>query len=95
MFERLELEPIVIAEDCGVKLMGYTGRVYKLKFGDVIFLNDMGVQQTFNMPIKKVQLGVKLQYDMQCMKKIKRRHWWQFWKKKYTGANFMYVGEES
>lgn len=92
---QMEIEPVVIAEDCGVKIAGYANRVYKLNHGDVFTLNDVAIEQTFNISIKKVKLGTELQYGMICIEKIKRRHWWQFWKPKYRGAKFMYVEKEN
>lgn len=89
-----EIEPILNIKDYGVEVTGYT-RTYQLNRGDVFYLNDVAVEQAFNMPIKKVKLGTELPYGVICLEKVKRRHWWQFWKKKYTGAKFMYVETEN
>jgi hypothetical protein len=69
-------------------------RAYKLNYGDVFVLNDIGVKQAFGIPIKDIELGTKLQYGIVCIEKIKRR-WWQFWKPKYWGAKFVYVEKEN
>lgn len=92
---RLEAEPVLIAQDCGVDIVGYAGRVYQLGHGDTFYLNDVAVEQTFNMSIKKIKIGTELQYGIMCIEKVKGRHWWQFWKPKYWGARFMYVEKES
>lgn len=72
----------------------YDQRLFKLERGDIFFLNDMGVEKHFHLPIKKLPLDKILNPGIICIEKIKRKHWWQFWKKKYTGARFMYVGNE-
>ena len=92
---QMEIEPVVIAEDCGIKITGYANRVYKLNHGDVFVLNDVAVKQAFNQSIKDMELGTEIQYGMICLEKVKRRHWWQFWKPKYWGARFMYVEKEN
>lgn len=69
-------------------------RAYKLNYGDVFVLNDVGVKQAFNISIKDIELGTKLQHGIICLEKIKRR-WWQFWKPKYIYAKFMYAEKEN
>lgn len=95
MIERIELEPTVIAEDCGVSIVGYTPRLYQLKHGDIFTVNRVAVKKTFGMPIRRIKLGEKINQFFICMEKIKRKHWWQFWKPKYIGAKFMYVNKET
>lgn len=70
-------------------------RLYALSHGDRFVLNDVAIQQTFNMPIKKIKLGKKINDCFICAEKIKRKHWWQFWKPKYWGAKFIYVEKEN
>jgi hypothetical protein len=70
-------------------------RAYKLNHGDVFVLNDVAIEQTFNMPIKRIRLGETINQCFICTEKIKRHHWWQFWKPKYWGAKFMYVEKET
>lgn len=74
---------------------GSVSRVYKLNHGDVFFLNDVAIKKAFNLSIKKIKLGIELLPGIICTEKIKRRNWWQFWKKKYTGAKFMYITKEN
>ena len=66
-------------------------RLYALSHGDAFVLNDVAIQRAFNMPIKKIKLGKKIDGHFICTEKIKGRRWWQFWKPKYWGAKFMYV----
>ena len=73
----------------------YNQRLFKLERGDIFFLNDVGIEKQFHLPIKKLPLDKILYPGIICLEKIKRKHWWQFWKKKYTGARFMYVGKEN
>ena len=89
------IEPAVIASDHGVSIVGYNSRAFKLSNGDIFTMNDVAVQQTFNMTIKEIQLGQKINDCFICIQKIKRKHWWQFWKPKYWGAKFMYVEKEN
>ena len=70
-------------------------RLYGLGHGDVFVLNDIAIKQTFNMTIKEINLGQKINDCFICLQKIKRKHWWQFWKPKYRGARFMYVEKEN
>ena len=90
----IEIEPVVIATDCGVELTGYANRVYRLNHGDMFVLNNVAIEATFNLSIKDMKLGV-INENFICMQKIKRKHWWQFWKPKYWGARFMYVEKEN
>jgi hypothetical protein len=94
MIERIELEPTVIAEDCGVKIVGYTPRLYKLTHGDIFTVNRVAVKETFGMPIRRIKLGEIMNEHFICVEKIKRKHWWQFWKPKYVFAKFMYVEKD-
>lgn len=73
----------------------YGIRLYTLSHGDVFVLNDVAIKQTFNMTIKEIRLGKKINDCFICIQKIKRKHWWQFWKPKYWGAKFMYVEKEN
>ena len=73
----------------------YDNRLFKLERGDIFYLNDIGVEKQFGMPIKKLSLDKTLEPGIICLEKIKRKHWWQFWKKKYTGARLMYVGKDT
>ena len=77
-----------------VKVATYNQRLFKLERGDIFYLNDIGVEKQFSMPIKKLPLDQTFEPGIICLEKIKRKHWWQFWKKKYTGARFMYVGKD-
>lgn len=95
MIQRMEIEPTVIAQDCGVNIVCYAPRAYKLNHGDVFSLNHVAVKQTFGIPIKRIKLGEKINQFFICMKKIKRKHWWQFWQPKYVFAQFMYVEKEN
>ena len=70
-------------------------RLYLLSHKDVFVLNDVAIKQAFNMTIKEITLGKKINDCFICMEKIKRRYWWQFWKPKYWGARFMYVEKEN
>ena len=70
-------------------------RLYALSHGDGFTLNDVAIKQVFNMPIKKIKLGKKINDHFICTEKIKRRRWWQFWKPKYRGAKFVYVEKEN
>ena len=69
-------------------------RLYALNHGDVFALNNVGIEQTFNMSIKKIKLGEKINDCFILTEKIKGRRWWQFWKPKYWGAKFMYVEKD-
>lgn len=70
-------------------------RLYALNHGDGFVLNDVAIKQAFNMTIKKIKLGKKINEHFICTEKIKRRRWWQFWKPKYWGAKFVYVEKEN
>lgn len=89
------VEPEVIAADHGVSIVGYKSRAFKLAHGDIFVVNDVVVKQTFNLPIRKIKLGEIINEHFICMEKIKRKHWWQFWKPRYWGAKFMYVEKEN
>ncbi len=92
---RLESKSVLTAQDCGVDIVNYANRVYQLNHGDVFVLNDVAIDQTFHLSIKDIKLGEKMNQHFICTKKIRRRHWWQFWKPKYRGARFMYVEKEN
>lgn len=72
----------------------YNQRLFKLERGDIFYLNDIGVAKQFYISIEKLPLDKIIPPGIICLEKIKRKHWWQFWKKKYTGARFMYVGKD-
>lgn len=88
IYKNIDINSVAVTDNRGIRL-------YALSYGDEFVLNDVAIKQTFNMPIKKIKLGKKINDCFMCTKKIKRRHWWQFWKPKYWGASFMYLGEEN
>jgi hypothetical protein len=89
IYKSIDINSVAAPTDnCGTRL-------YALSHGDVFVLNDVSIEQTFNMTIKQIKLGKKINDCFICTEKIKRRHWWQFWKPKYWGARFMYVEEEN
>lgn len=94
MIERMEVEPVVIAEDYGCSIVGYAPRVFKLAHGDIFTINRIAVEQTFGVSIRRIKLGKIMNEHFICMGKTKRKHWWQFWKPKYIFAKFMYVDKE-
>lgn len=69
-------------------------RAYKLSDGDLFWFNDKFIEDSFKTSVKRLTLGKEVLPGVVCIEKTKRRHWWQFWKKKYTGARFMYVEKE-
>ena len=95
MIERMELEPTIIAEDVGISIVGYTPRLYKLNHGDIFTVCNVASKQVFGIPIRRIKLGEKTHNHFIFMEKIKRKHWWQFWKPKYTGVKVMYVEKEN
>ena len=94
MIERMEVESVVISEDCGCNVYIYTPRLFKLSHGDIFSVNHIAVKQTFGMSIRRIKLGKIMNEHFICMGKTKRKHWWQFWKPKYVFAKFMYVDKE-
>ena len=67
----------------------------KLSKGDTFVFNAKAIQKQWGINIKKLKVGATLPLDCICTKKIKgRRWWWQFWKPRYWGAKFMYLGKE-
>ena len=70
-------------------------RLYLLNHKDVFVLNDVAINQAFKMTVKEITLGKTINDYFICTEKIKRKHWWQFWKPKYWGAKFMYVEKEN
>ena len=74
-----------------LKLYGFQNRLYEIKHGDVFVLNEQAVKSLLHLPIKKLPLGKKMEPSIICTEKVKRKHWWQFWKPKYTTAKFMYI----
>ena len=88
IYKSIDINSVAVTDNCGIRL-------YLLGRGDVFTLNDVAIKQTFNMAIKKIKLGKKINSRFICTEKIKRKHWWQFWKPKYWGARFMYVEEEN
>lgn len=89
IYKSIDINSVAAPTDhCGTRL-------YALSHGDVFVLNDVSIEQTFNMTMKQIKLGKKINDCFICTEKIKRKHWWQFWKPKYWGARFMYVEEEN
>lgn len=89
------VEPVVITDGCGVSIVNYAPRLCKPVYGDIFTVNYVAVKQIFGMPIKKIQLNEIMCRHFICIEKIKRKHWWQFWKSKYVAAKFMYVEKEN
>lgn len=87
IYKSIDLEQVAVVDGCGT-------RMYGLSRGDEFTLNDIAIKQTFNMSMKKIKCGTKIDECFMCTKKIKRKHWWQFWKPKYWGASFIYLGED-
>lgn len=88
IYKSIDINSAAVTDNRGIRL-------YALSHGDVFALNDVAIKQTFNMEIKKIKLGKKINDCFICIEKIKRKHWWQFWKPKYWGAKFMYVEKEN
>ena len=67
-------------------------RYYELRHGDVIFVNSIGFEKCFGMKIKDINLcDQNFDPNFICLKKVRRKKWWQFWKSKYVGVRLMYV----
>ncbi len=77
------------------ELTNYEGRAYALKDGDIFWANDEWIQLGLNTTLKDVAPGKEVVPRIYCIEKTKRKHWWQFWKPKYTGASFMYIEQEN
>lgn len=88
IYKSIDINSVTAPTDCGIRL-------YALSHGNVFVLNDVAIKQTFNMTIKEIRLGKKIDDCFICIQKIKRKHWWQFWKPKYWGVKFMYVEKEN
>jgi hypothetical protein len=73
----------------------HKGRVYKLRDGDIFWANDEYSRLRFNVSLEDLTVGEEVLPGIICIEKVKRRHWWQFWKPKYRGARFMYVEKEN
>lgn len=68
----------------------------KLSKGDTFVFNAKAIQEQWGINIKKLKVGATLPFDCICTKKIKGyRRWWQFWRPRYWGAQFMYLGKEN
>ena len=87
-YKSIDLNSVVAEHGGGTRLC-------TLYHGDVFVLNNVAIKQAFNMAIKQIKLGKKINDCFICMEKIKGRRWWQFWKPKYWGAKFMYVEKEN
>ena len=77
------------------QLEGFENRLYEIRHGDVFVLNETGVNQLCGLSIRRTPLGKILDPGVMCVEKVKRSHWWQFWKPKYVLAKFMYVEKEN
>ena len=88
IYKSIDINSVAAPDNGGI-------RIYGLSHGDVFALKDVVIEQTFNMKVKKIRLGKKINDCFICTEKIKGRRWWQFWKPKYWGAKFMYVEKEN
>ena len=88
IYKSIDINSVAVTDNSGTRL-------YTLSHGDAFVLNDVGIKQAFDMTIKQIKLGKKINDCFICMEKIKRRRWWQFWKPKYWGAKFIYVEKEN
>ena len=89
------VEPVVITDSCGVSIVNYAPRCFELAHGDIFTLNNFTAKCVFGIPIRKINLNEIMNEHFICMQKIKRKHWWQFWKPKYVAVKFMYVEKEN
>lgn len=90
-FRNVQLFSDLFVQD---RTLPYTPRVYQLRHGDVIYVNEVGFENCFKMKIKDINLGDQhFDPNFICMEKIKRKKWWQFWKSKYVAVKLMYVDE--
>ena len=87
-YKSIDLNSVAAKKDNGTRL-------YALNHGDGFVLNDVGIKQTFNLSVKAIKIGAVMNESFICTQKIKRKHWWQFWKPKYLGAKFVYVEKEN
>ena len=83
-YKSIDINSVAAEHDGGTRLCA-------LYHGDVFALNDIAIKQAFNMSVKQIKLGVKINDHFICTEKIKGRRWWQFWKPRYWGAKFVYV----
>lgn len=90
-----ELDPKVIAANYDANIIKHKPLVYQLRHGDTFILHHVAVKKTFGMSIRKIKLNEIMSKYFICMEKIKRKHWWQFWKPRYTGVKVMYVEKEN
>ena len=92
----IRIEPVATPQDCYTSIEGDdTPRLFELANGDIFTLNNFTAKYVFGMPIRKIKLNDIMDEHFICMGKTKRKHWWQFWKPKYTFAKFMYVEKEN
>lgn len=89
-FESVEFYGFEAAADLPSNL-----RMYRMYPGDRFVVNAYGVEKSFGIKIKDINLCDDIQFGtrLRCIEKIKRK-WWQIWKPKYIAAKFMVVGEE-
>jgi hypothetical protein len=90
-----ELDPKVITADYDANSIKYKPLVYQLRHEDIFIVNYIAFKKTFGMSIRKIKLNEIMSKHFVCMEKIKRKHWWQFWKPRYTGVKVMYVEKEN
>lgn len=70
----------------------YTPRIYKLHNGDEIIVNSIGFENCFGVKIKDINIcDQNFDPNFICVKKIKRKKWWQFWKPKYVAVKLRYI----
>lgn len=82
----------------GFEAPAYTSsnsRMYCMRPGDRFVVNAYGIEKSFGIKIKNLNLYDNIYFGtwIRCIEKIKRK-WWQIWKPKYIAAKFMVVGEE-
>lgn len=67
-------------------------RAFRLCPGDQFTVNAYGIEKSFGVKIKDIDLGTRYYFgcELICMNKIKRK-WWQIWKPKYVAATFMVI----
>jgi hypothetical protein len=87
------ISPEIFKDDEAAFINNYY-RAYKLNNGDMFWFNDKLIEASFDTSVKHLTLGKEVLPGVVCIEKTKRRYWWQFWKKKYTGARFMYLEKE-
>lgn len=55
---------------------------------DEFCISLYGLKTLTTIPINKITTNSLLPYGLILVSKIRRLHWWQFWKPKYIGAIF-------